>query len=57
MPSELERRMQRGEKDSIALDFSYLQRFIKYSSETPKEYIYLLKFVEQVKQYILEEVK
>ena len=57
MPSELERRMQRGDKDSIALDFSYLQRFIKYSSETPKEYIYLLKFVEQVKQYILEEVK
>lgn len=57
MPSELERRMQRGDKDSIALDFSYLLKFIKYSSETPREYQYMTRFVEQVKQYILEEVK
>lgn len=57
MPSKLEDLMQKGDRATIEQQFSYLLRFIKYSSETPKEYNYMTKFVEQVRQYILEEVK
>lgn len=57
MPSSLERMMQRGETDIIKAEFSQLLKFIKYNSQTPIEYNSLTRFVEQVRQYILEEVK
>lgn len=57
MPSELERRMQAGDKESIEKNFNeILLSFRGVQMPTVKKLNHLI-FLTQVKNYILEEVK
>ncbi len=57
MPSELERRIQRGDKESIEAVFAEIT-LSHWGVDLPKEKkVAHITFLDQVRNYILEEVK
>lgn len=57
MPSELEIRLQGGDKEGITKDFDRLAKVLDEAHLSTVDMLKNMRFLRQVQQYILEEVK